>query len=146
MIIKNFNLSSKRIAFISLLCCTVIAASFFTLKSNSFRNMWSLADSNVEALSISESYSDFRYIGYINAEHAKNKGQNGSFVYLNMCNNGTGACHFDKWHNIEGKFTLEGAFYACIACRNDLLDAIRDIFSEIQDEGGLMMAIATLFK
>lgn len=145
MKIQNLILNYKKTIVVSLLSCAVIAASFLTLKSNSFRSMWSLADSNVEALSMSENYVDFRYVGYLDSEY-KTTDVNGNLKLLNACNPGSGACMYDKWHNVNGEFTIEGVITAWTSSCSELLEKIKEICAEIKDEGGLMAAIAALFK
>lgn len=142
---QNLISTHRKSLLTSVLCMAVIAASFLTLKSNSFRSMWSLANSNVEAMSISENYCDFRYIGYIDAE-TRTIHDNGNTILLNECTSGYGSCMFDKWHDKYDHFSFENLIYACTQNRNDLLDKIKDICAEIQDEGGLMTAIGALFK
>lgn len=146
MKIQNLILNYKKTIVVSLLSCAVIAASFLTLKSNSFRSMWSLADSNVEALSISENYVDFRYIGFIQAEKGVGLNKKGNQQYLNQCNDGAGACMYDKWHNFYDQFTIDCVIGAFTSSTSELLNKIKEICAEIKDEGGLMAAIAALFK
>lgn len=143
---QNLISTHRKSLLTSVLCMAVIAASFLTLKSNSFHSMWSLANSNVEAMSISENYCDFRYIGYIDAELAREEDDHGAVAYLNQCNNGSGSCVFDKWHNRNNKFSIDCVMYAYVSCCSEILNKVKEICAEIQDEGGLMTAIGALFK
>lgn len=146
MKIQNLIQTYKKSIVVSLLSCAVIAASFLTLKSSSFRNMWSLADSNVEALSISENYVDFRYVGFVDAQYDTTTSRKGNEKILNNCKHGTGSCFKDKWRNLNGNFSIECAYTAVTSSCSELLDKIKEIFAEIQDESGLMTALIALFK
>lgn len=148
MRIINFNLSSKRIAFISLLCCTVIAALFFTLKSNSFRNMWSLADSNVEALSDVENVGNsFRYDYFNNSIQAQGENPQGIECFLNSCESGGGICVVDKFTNyyMEIDFISVASFLGANA--RAWLDSLGDFLEDLPEATwSVVKSIISKFK
>ena len=100
MNLKNLIANHKESVLTSVLCLTVIATLFLTLKSNSLSNINSLADSNVEALSdVEKAGSSWRYDYFSNAKQAHDISPSGTYTAVNSCESGSGTCSVDKFCN-----------------------------------------------
>lgn len=148
MKIQNLILNYKKTIVVSLLSCAVIAASFLTLKSNSFRSMWSLADSNVEALSDVENVGNsFRYDYFNNSIQAKGENPQGIECYLNSCESGGGICVVDKFANyyMEIDFISVASFLGANA--RAWLDSLGDFLEDLPEATwSVVKSIISKFK